>query len=334
MLLTLAAPAQDLSPVTVRPSWSVGGVTFLDFTGQGEVVTQPPSLTGGFAPKVERRDPGTGKVSGSALFREAGNEVGRVAFTPDLGTLAWLNRAGDVLTVQTGTGRRTSSLPGLRGTQALAFSPDGRTLAALNVYGYVQLWDVAAGQRRATLMLHSQPRNLTFHPTRPVLAVNEAGAPEGSVTLWNTGTGARLLTVPGLRGVLHPFKFAPDGSLLTDRGYGVAFLDLGLERLGQGDWGLIVRTLPTYTEPCPKGTGSKVCARGVRAASFSADGSRVLLNISRTPQNVSSALLYDTESGALLKVVDTPESSATLSPDGRTLLLSSYTGELQGAPLP
>ncbi|BDP40979.1 hypothetical protein DAETH_09480 [Deinococcus aetherius] len=77
-----------------------------------------------------------------------------------------------------------------------------------------------------------------------------------------------------------------------------------------------------------------MCARGIRAASFNADGSRVLLNFSRTVQNVSSALLYDTRTGRLLRVLDTPETSATLSPDGKTLLLHRYSGELQGAPLP
>ncbi|GAA5511521.1 hypothetical protein Dcar01_00232 [Deinococcus carri] len=324
----LLALGLTAAAVAVQPAWTLKKTSFLGFTDRGEVVTRA-----GAAPVLERRDPRTGEVLGTVVFPEAGNDLGLLAFTPDRKTQAWLNRAGDRLTVRTPAGRWEASLPGVRGTQALVFSPDGRTLAAMNAYGYVQLWDVAGGKRRATLRLHSQPRSLTFHPSRPLLAVNEAlGA--GSVTLWNTDTGHQVLTVPGLSGVLHPFQFAPDGTLLAGVGYSAGFLQLGLDRLGQGDWGVSLRKLPTYTEPCPPRSLAKVCARGVRSASFNADGSRVLLNISRTVQNIPAALLYDSKTGRLLKTIDGTDAWATLTPDGRGLILNNWEGKVQGAPLP
>lgn len=319
--------------VPVQPVWALKNTLFLGFSAEGEVVTRPFSSAGGPAAEVEGRDARTGKVSTRITFPEAGDDLGLLAFTPDLKTFAWLNRLGDVLTVQTPARHWTSDLPGLRGTEALVFSPDGRTLAAMNVNGYVQLWDVPKGERRATLLLHSQPRSLTFHPSRPLLAVNETRT-AGSVTLWDTDTGQKVLTVPGLTGVLRPFQFALDGTLFTRVGYSVGFFQLALDRLEQGDWGMSVRTLPTYTEPCPPGIQAKVCARGVRAASFNADGSRVLLNILRTPQNVPASLLYDSKTGRLLKVIDTPGARVTLTPDGQGLILNTFQGEVQGVPLP
>ncbi|GBF05418.1 WD40-repeat containing protein [Deinococcus aerius] len=324
--------------VPVQPAWTLKNVSFLGFTEKGEVITRPFYPGSGDAPQLERRRPRTGEREGLIVFPEAGNDLGRLSFAPDLQTFAWLNKAADTLTVRMPQKRWTSSSPGLSGTQALTFSPDGRTLAAMNVFGYVQLWDVRKGERRATLLLHSQPRSLTFHPSRPLLAVNETWSEAGSVTLWNTDTGQKVLTVPGLKGTVRPFQFAPDGRLLVKQGFSVGFLELGLDRLGQGDWGLSwglgPGAIPTYTEPCPPGLQARLCARGVRAVSFSADGSRVLLNIARTPQNVPASLLYDTKTGSLLKTFDTPGAFAVLAPDGRTLILNTFRGEVQGAPLP
>lgn len=336
--LTAALPALIFAAIAgavpVQPAWTLKNVSFLGFNEKGEVITRPYHPGSGDAPQLERRNPRTGEREGTTVFPEAGNDLGRLSFTPDLQTFAWLNRAADTLTVRTPEKRWTSSTPGLSGTWSLEFSPDGQTLVATNVNGYVQLWDVQRGEHRATLLLHSQPRSLTFHPSRPLPAVNETGSEAGSVILWNTDTGRKVLTVPGLTGTVRPFQFAPDSTLLIGAGYSVGFLGLGLERLGQGGWGLSRRTLPTYTEACPPGIGLKLCAGGVRYASFNADGSRVLLNIARTAQNVPASLLYDTKTGRLLKVIDTPGAGASLSPDGRTLILSTYQGEVQGAPFP
>lgn len=319
---------------SVGPAWTLENVRFLGFTDRGEVVTRAFGPPGAEAPSLECRDPRTGESRGVVVFPEAGNDLGLLAFTPDLKVNAWLNRAGDVLTVRTPGRRWRASTPGLSGTWSLTLSPDGQTLAAMNVNGYVQLWDVRTEERRATLLLHSQPRGLAFHPSQPLLAVNETWAEGGSVTLWSTETGRKVLTVPGLTGTVRPFQFAPNGTLLVSRGFGVGFLDLAVERLDQGDWGMSVRTLPAYTEPCPRGIGVTTCARGVSGASFNADGSRVLLNFFRTPQNVPASLLYDTKTGRLLKTFDTPGAFAVLAPDGRTLILNTFRGEVQGAPLP
>ncbi|WP_157464946.1 WD40 repeat domain-containing protein [Deinococcus apachensis] len=240
-----------------------------------------------------------------SLVPGSGDDSGSLTPAPDLQTLAWLNRAGDAFTVRTPERRWTARLSGLRGTQSLTFSPDGRTRAAMNVYGYVQLWDVAMGRRRATLGWRSQPRSLTFHPTRPVLAVNETGAPEGSVTLWDTKAGEKVRTSQGLKSALRPLLFAPDGTLLVPMPrYTVGWVD---PQSGQ-----VVRRLATFTEPREPGVPFRTCARDVDAASFRADGEQLLTHSSKRRGDTTG--LYDVPGGGLLKTFDTRESAPSLRP--------------------
>ncbi|MPY66917.1 hypothetical protein F8S09_09470 [Deinococcus sp. SDU3-2] len=327
-----AALALALTPlasaVPVKPAWTVPGVGWQGFAASGELLTRPRLASGEWAGTLERRDPATGEVRARL---DLAPDMGLLTVTPDLTGGAWLNRSGDVLTVRTPGREWRASTPGLSGTLFLRFSPDGNTLVLGNANGYVQLWDVAAGERRATLLLASRPEAVAFHPDGERLAVNERGwhANRSSVTLWRLSTGEQVGEVPGVRGVLRPFAFAPDGTLVVPLAYSVGWLDPVSGR--------VVRRLPTYTEPCPPdGQAERTCARGVWTASLSADGQRVLANSAerRGGEDMPVARLYDAGSGALLGTWDTPHASATLSPDARTLLLNTWMGELQGVTLP
>ncbi|RJF69663.1 hypothetical protein D3875_07645 [Deinococcus cavernae] len=315
------ALAQPLAPVTVKPAWTVKDMSLLGFTADGDAVVRPRSGS------IQVLDIASGHVKRKAGFPLEADGAWPVAFTPDLQARAWL--AGDALVMMSPAGVQRASSPGLRGTWGLKFSPDGKTLAVWNVNGYVQLWNVTTGERLHTLMLTGQPANVTFHPTRPVLAVSQRAGAGGHVTLWNTTEGKKILTFDDLLGSPDPFTFLPGGELLMGGGLFLLDLDPGS---GVG----AARTpqyLTKYTEPCSPQVVWKNCLRGFRRGSVSADGQSIGMNIARTPQHIPALLIYN-KAGMLQKIVDTPGYVATLAPDGRHLLLGGFNGELAGASPP
>lgn len=311
------------------PTWTLTRTSVVGFSSQGQLITREEA-NGRFLPELTLRDPDTAEVTGRVVFPEAGGDVGYLlAVTPDLKAAAWVGADGDTLTVRSPSGRWSSSIPGVRGSRELLFSPDGRTLAVANDNGYVQLWNVADGVRRATLLMRSRPDQLAFRPDSQVLAVNErVWSRDGSVSVWSLDTGERRGTVPGTQGLSRSiFAYAPDGQTLlmeTPR-FTVGWID--------PESGEAVRQVPTFVTPCPKGSPFPKCAHAPFAASLSADGSRLALNVVPGSYEAGArVLVYDTRTTRLVRAEHLGRASAALTPRGEALLVSGPGATLSRRP--
>jgi WD40 repeat protein len=95
-----------------------------------------------------------------------------------------------------------------------ALAPNGRLVGSIwgqpRLAKVVKLWDVTTGKVRAVLKEHPQPvRTVVFGPdSETVATVTE----DGSLRLWDAGTGAERTVLGGNQHVMHcPMAFAPDG---------------------------------------------------------------------------------------------------------------------------
>ncbi len=156
---------------------------------------------------------------------------GRVAFSPDGKTLAWLNSGGgDSSGVQLrdqATGKvRTFGREDKAEARALGFSADGKTLAVLAVVSNesvqdgksvavrnetIQLWDITAGKVTRTLKEQAAGvREVAFHPDGKQLAA----ARGKSVVIWDLKSGKVRTTLDGHQGTVNAVAFSPDGKTL------------------------------------------------------------------------------------------------------------------------
>jgi len=170
-------------------------------------------------------------VSGQQLQTLKGHtaEVNRVAFHPDG---SWLASASD-----DGTIRAWSATIALearvfqgRGGElgSLAYSPDGGRVASMAADRAVTIWDAETGQVMHTFTyqllgppslpaLHGIHHPVAYSPDGSRLA---AGAPDGSVLVWDTNT-RQLLQQPRLHtGCVWTLAFSPDGSRIASAGGG------------------------------------------------------------------------------------------------------------------
>src|SRR5262249_28057897 len=92
----------------------------------------------------------------------------------------------------------------------LSFRPDGKNLAGAvwDPAGHVFVWDPATGAVRRRLEHGRMVRRVAFAPDSSLLA---ATGMDGTVTLWETGTGKVSRVLPGTE--LHVFvlAFSPEG---------------------------------------------------------------------------------------------------------------------------
>ncbi|GAA5502561.1 putative serine/threonine-protein kinase PkwA [Deinococcus xinjiangensis] len=324
--LALASVASAVTPQTVKAEWTLPQTQFLGFTDTGDLVTR-----GMGAVTLNVLDAATGQARRTVVFPEvtSGRDFWGITFTPDLKTWAWVNERGDAVTVRTPQGEWTTPpASGVQYVRRLSLSPDGKALAISNANGYTQLWDTATRTRRHTLMLMRDP--LAFSPDSKTLAATGIYGKSG-VRLWDVPTGEKRLDLPQVETIPRPFQFLPDGTLLT----GDSRIRLDLSKMNQGDFGVSISFFPRYTEACPQGIPWKSCVRGVWNGSVNSDASLFLFDILRTPQNLTSSLLYD-KYGKLLKILNLPQSSnfPTLTPDAKRLIWQSNQGELLGAKVP
>ena len=180
-----------------------------------------------------------------------------VAFSPDGQRLASavgeVNKPGEVKVWNFETGQLTGTLKGhTTGVASVAFSPDGKQLASTS-FERVKTWDVLSGRETHTF---KEPFavNVAYSPDGKWLAT--AGA-AGTVTVWDTATGKRILNLNGHTGPVRSVAFSPDGTRV------VSASDDQTVKVWDAMTGQETLTLKGHTDV-------------VRSAAFSPDGTRVV----------------------------------------------------------
>jgi len=102
---------------------------------------------------------------------------------------------------------------------AMAACPNSRLLATGDQVGNIRVWDLADGR---ALAVCGQSGSTTPPPTSPTLALAfspdglrvVAGGVDGTIHLYDTQTGDKLLAIRGLTSFVDDLRFSPDGRWL------------------------------------------------------------------------------------------------------------------------
>ena len=163
-------------------------------------------------------------AANTATFEGSDSFVHSVAFSPDGTTLAagaWL---GEIMLWDVATGNATTILARehyhTHRIASVALSPDGRTLASGSRDLTVRLWDVETGAITGRLEGHVNVGHpdwilaLAFSPDGRTLA---SGSSDNTVRLWEVATGANALTVesPEPENWVSRVVFSRDGEMVA-----------------------------------------------------------------------------------------------------------------------
>jgi WD40 repeat protein len=207
---------------------------------------------------------------------------------------------------------------GQKNVKKIALSQDGKFLASA-VLDYrsdytINIWDTSSGLLLRIVDGHSSPISaLAFSLDSSLLAL---GSLYGSVKLWESSSGAELLSEEG-RGCVVDLAFSLDGKLLAS----VQRFSIQLRNANFG----VVQT------PTLKGHSTPIWT-----ASFSLDG-----NVCATSSYDKTIKLWDTSSGEVLGTFQekTSAGAVAVSPDGKLLasdsdntikLWNTSSGEVRG----
>jgi WD40 repeat protein len=212
-------------------------------------------------------DPDTGRQTG--LLRNAEQNIdsqimSAVAYSPDGGRLATVNRALGVTLWKAASAERERCWPGSTGAWdgdgRVAFSPDGTIVAAGRKEGPVRLWRAATGGLVTELVGHEgTPRDVAFAPSGATLA--SAGL-DRTIRLWDVATRKAVAVLRGHTAVANRIAFSADGGLLAS---------------GSNDATLRLWNTRTHEALAFMNIGSKVYG-----VAFSPDGTRLALGCADT----------------------------------------------------
>jgi eukaryotic-like serine/threonine-protein kinase len=149
-----------------------------------------------------------------------GHATGRltVAFSADGGTLAAAGADG-VRLWDPDAAKPRRLLQTRAAVWRTAFSPDGKWLAAGCDRGVLHLWDAATGQELSTppALGREAVRDVTFHPTKPRLALTTPHA-EGGIGLWAVDPFQEIQQLEGHRRLVRACRWGPGGRSLISAG--------------------------------------------------------------------------------------------------------------------
>jgi WD40 repeat protein len=205
-----------------------------------------------------------------------------------------------------------------RDVLSVAFSPDGETILSGSQDGTVKVWDIKTGELKHSIALWAdfshevgdQKRDpevwsMAFSPDTKLFAT---GGFDGTLRLWDLGTGRERDVLKRTGGLVFSLAFSPDGTLLVSSGY---------------DGTLLVWDVATGNQVATL-TGHEGWARSLV---FSPDGKTLATGSSDT-----TVRLWDVGTGTVISVLkghDREVAALTFSPDGETLASNSVDGMIQ-----
>lgn len=136
------------------------------------------------------------------------------------------------------------------------FSRDAQRIAVAGGDGIARIWDATTGAEVQKLEHGRRVYSVSFHPDGRRIATAAAAAMDSAVHIWDIATGASLATLPHQSPGADRVEFSADGSTLLTSGLGTATV-----------WDL------DALQPI---AGLRF-EEGVRSASFSRDGARVVV---------------------------------------------------------
>jgi WD40 repeat protein/class 3 adenylate cyclase len=261
-------------------------------------------------------------AAGKAIFTLSGHSalVLAVAISPDGKTFATASDDTTVKVWDAATGQEMKTLIGHEGDAlVLAFGSDGKHIyAGSDGDGYAIAWDVQTGQEQFRFSGQGNVTGVDSIATSPDGTRIATGEFDTTIKVWESATGALLLTMFGHSSQVVGIAYSPDGKVIASAS------EDGTVRLWEAETGKALLTLSGHTSGV---LGVAFSSDGNKLYTGSRDGTIKVWNVSQTAG--SDWLNLAGHTNRVYSVAYRPDGKqlATLSNDGSVKVWDAVNGQ-------